>query len=377
MAPLVYDHKVYIGSSGGEYGIRGSFTAYSESGKRLWRWYVVSKGWEGKYVSEVHGLSLHRDIAREKADAPKHADAWRHGGGPIWQTPAVDPTTHTIFLATGNPAPQLIGAVRPGDNLYTDSIVALDAENGKMRWYYQETPHDIWDYDATSPAVLLTARDANGDEVPAVGEAGKTGWFYVLDRRDGHFIRVSEPFVPQRHMYEPPKPSGSYMEPGALGGANWPPVAYNPSLHLVYVSAIVQPRFDKPKPYVPWKPGGERWAGSREVPHTKSKGTFSAIDVDTGRLVWQHKLDLGLMDGALATPDLTFVGVPTDEFVAYDAKTGKRLWRFHTDAGVSGPPVAYMIDGREYIAVVAGGNALIGDKPGDSVYAFALPKSGG
>lgn len=377
MAPLAWNGMVFIGSSGGEYGIRGSFTAYSQkNGKELWRWWATSPGWEGKYVTSVHGVSLHRDTEKEKAEAPKYKGAWKHGGGPIWMTPALDPTTHTIFLSTGNPAPQLIGSVRPGDNLYTDSIVALNANTGKMKWYYQETPHDLWDYDATSPPLLFPSVNKSGQPVNAVGEAGKTGWFYILDRKNGKLLRVSEPFIPQKNIYEPPGKKGLEVEPGALGGSNWSPVSYNPDLGLAYIAAVVQPRFDKPKSYVPWKSGGERWAGSREtpIPGHSGYGTFSAINVKTGKIAWQDKTGMPLIGGSLAVPGLTFVGQGNGMLDAMDAKTGKILWQFQTGSGISAPPIAYEIDGREYVAVESGGNALLGTEPGDAVEVFAVPK---
>ncbi len=377
MAPLLWDGKIYIGSAGGEYGIRGSLSAYSEAdGKELWRWWTVSPGWEGNYVTEVHGVSLHRDVAEEKADAAKWADAWQHGGGPVWMTPALDAATGTIYASTGNPAPQLLGAVRPGDNLYTDSIVALDANTGVLKWAYQETPHDLWDYDATSPPLLFDVTGPNGAKVPAVGEASKTGWFYILERDNGKFLRVSEPFVPQMNLYKPPGPNGITVEPGSLGGANWSPTSFNPGLGLAYVASVVLPRVDKPIPYTEWKTGGQRWAGSHEVntPGEKGSGTFTAINVTTGKVAWQDKTSTPLIGGSLALPDLTFVGEGDGMFDAMDAKTGKILWQFQTGAGVSAAPMAYELNGREYIAVQSGGNTLLGTAPGDDVVVFALPQ---
>ncbi|MGH7189758.1 MAG: pyrroloquinoline quinone-dependent dehydrogenase, partial [Acetobacteraceae bacterium] len=377
MAPLLWNGKIYIGSAGGEYGIRGSLTAYSEAdGKEIWRWWSVSPGWEGSYVTAVNGVSLHRDVAAEKADAARWQDAWKHGGGPVWMTPALDAATGTIYASTGNPAPQLLGAERPGDNLYTDSIVALDANTGAMKWAYQETPHDLWDYDATSPPLLFDVTGANGAKVAAVGEAGKTGWFYILDRNSGRMLTLSEPFVPQMNLYRPPGPNGITVEPGALGGANWSPASYNPDLGLAYVAAVVQARVDKPIPYAEWKTGGERWAGSHEVPRRgdKGRGTFTAIDVATGKIAWQDKTSLPLIGGSLALPDLTFVGEGDGNFDAIDAKSGKILWRFQTGAGISAAPIAYELDGREYVAVQSGGNTLLGTSPGDDVIVFALPQ---
>ncbi|HEX4024309.1 MAG TPA: PQQ-binding-like beta-propeller repeat protein [Steroidobacteraceae bacterium] len=375
MAPLAWNGRVFIGSSGGEYGIRGSLTAYSQDdGKQLWRWWVVGPGWEGKYVSEVHGYSLHRDIAQEKADAAKYADSWKHGGGPIWTTPALDARTGTLYVSTGNPAEQLIDKTRPGDNLYTDSIVALDAGTGRMKWYYQETPHDGWDYDAASPPVLFDAADGSGRTVPAVGEAGKTGWFYILRRSNGDLLRVSEPFVPITNIYTRPTAGAVTETPGGTGGSNWSPVSYNPGLHLVYIAGLNVSLVIDPKPPAQWNYGGQRWAGSHQHPVAGEPfgGTFTAIDPSTGKIVWQDTMRFPMTNGSLATPELTFVGEATGMFDALDARTGKILWQFQTGAGITAPPVAYEIDGREYVAVASGGGYGGG---GDAVVVFALPQS--
>lgn len=376
MAPLAWDGLVYVGSAGGEYGIRGSFTAYSEAdGKLAWRWWSTSPGWEGSYVSKVNGVSLNRNLAQEKADAAKYKDAWQHGGGPVWMTPSLDTQRSTIYVATGNPAPQLVGNKRPGDNLYTDSIVALDAKTGKMKWANQETPHDIWDYDLTSPTVLFDALESSGKRVPAVAEASKTGWFNIINRDTGKTIRVSEPFVPQHHMYQLPGNTGALMEPGSTGGSNWSPVSYNPALHMAYISAVVQPRFDKPISNEEWKAGGERWAGSRMkvLPDVPASGRLVAMNVDTGKAVWSQKTSLPLIGGSLSVGDLVFVGEGNGMFDAFDAKSGALVWQYQTGAGIAAPPVAYEIGGREYIAVASGGSFVMNTNPGDSLLVFALP----
>jgi len=376
MAPLTWNGMVFIGSAGGEYGIRGSVTAYSQAdGKQVWRWWSTNPGWEGNYVEQAQGLSLHRDIAREKADAPKYADSWQHGGGPVWMTPALDSARGILYVSTGNPAPQLDDTHRPGDNLYTDSIVALDAKSGEMRWYYQETPHDMWDYDAASPAVLFDAIDGSGRRVPAVGQAGKTCWLYVVNRDDGNPIRVSAPFCPQKDIYQLPGPEGALMEPGALGGNNWSPASYDPKLHYLFTAAVVQPRFDKPLPYVEWKEGGQRWAGSHGLvrPDVPSYGLFSAIDVDSGKIAWQHRTAQPLIGGSASVGDLVFVGEGDGHFDAFDSRNGSLLWQYQTGAGICAPPIAYEIDGREYVAVASGGSFMFGTQPGDTLLVFALP----
>jgi glucose dehydrogenase len=248
-APLAWAGLVFVGSSGGEFGVRGSLSAYSQTdGRPVWRWWTVSPGWEGAFRNVVHGYPLHRDIARERSLVPRFRNSWKTGGGPIWMTPALSAADATIYLSTGNPAPDHNGEQRPGDNLFTDSIVALDARTGKMKWYYQETPHDVWDYDAASPPVLVDARNARG---AAVAEAEKTGWLYVVERETGKLLRISEPFVPQPHIYEPPTAQGAKIEPGDAGGAIGP-IAYDPQARAAYVAGNIDPEIGQTFAVPPW-----------------------------------------------------------------------------------------------------------------------------
>jgi len=374
MAPLFWKGTVFIGSSGGDNGIRGSVTAYRASdGKRLWRWYAVSPGWEGAYTAQVHGLSLHRDIEREKRDAMKYGNAWAHGGGATWITPALDPRSGVLYAATSNPAPVFDGSARPGDNLYTDSVVALDARSGKMRWHYQVTPHDVWEYEPSSPPVLFDALDRHGKRIPAVGEAGKTRWFYILNRRDGALLRLSESLGANAHLYNDP-PAGEHRGPLPLRGSIGP-IAYEPMQHLALITAI-----DRSVP--------DRW---REF--------IAAINVDTGKKQWQKMLTpahadfMGdrLLAGSLSAGNLVFVGSVDGTLFALNSTDGSVLWRYalgsgekndsarnplmrwlHTvhdwllpvkrqllrqdpptadAANVDVNPIAYELDGRQYIAI--------------------------
>jgi alcohol dehydrogenase (cytochrome c) len=379
MAPLVYKDEVIVGGSGGEFGVRGTVSAYdAKTGARRWRWYATNAtDWAGHFSATTpDGMNLHRDLAQEKADFPKFKDAWKKGGGTVWMTPAADPAMNAIFFTTGNPAPDVLGKVRPGDNLHTNSIVALDASTGKLMWYNQLLPHDLWDLDLASPVVLFDTVDAQGKPVKAVGEAGKSGWFYVVDRTSGKFIRKSKPFVPQENMFAQPTAKGVRMAPGVNGGSEWSPVSFDPALHYAFVSAINQPvRFaTKPQKFTP----GVMWLGGtfhadRTVPWY---GLFSAIDVDTGEIAWQAKTDQPLIGGALSTAGgLTFFGEGNGMFDAYDSKSGKLLWQFECGAGVNAAPMAYEVDGEEYVAVAAGGSFMIDTPYGDSVYVFKLPKS--
>src|SRR2546426_987457 len=219
MAPLVVGDNVIIGTSGAEYGIRGFVKAYSAaSGAPAWTWYTLPDpqhgGWWGKWSRTTgEGEDLHRDIAKEKADSAKYADAWQHGGGSMWMTPAYDDATKTLYVAIGNPSPDLDGGIRPGDNLWTESVVAISATNGEFKWGYQEVPHDVWDLDAVSPPVIAMVGGKK-----AVVEAGKTGFVYVLDAATGKLIRKSAAFVPQQNLYTQPTADGVFMLPGANGG---------------------------------------------------------------------------------------------------------------------------------------------------------------
>jgi PQQ-dependent dehydrogenase (methanol/ethanol family) len=378
IAPQVYKGRVIVGTSGGEYGVRGHVDAYNApDGSLAWRFYVIpDTGWEGRWSpSTPEGEKLNRQLEKEKSDLPKYADAWQRGGGSMWMTPAIDPETDTVFVMVGNPSPDLDGEVRPGDNLYTDSMVAVDATKGTYKWHYQYVPHDVWDLDAVSPAVLFETT-ADGRRVKAVGHAGKTGWFYVHDRASGKLIRRSQAFVPQENIFAQPTPTGVRMLPGANGGSEWSPVAYSPQTEMVYVSGLHQPMwyithsapFDR----------GKLWLGSAfvAIPGEPQWGLFSAIEVNTGKIAWQKKLPDPLIGGALATAGgLVFAGGDgTGNFYAYDAKTGQELWRFQTGAGVNAAPMSFEVDGEQFIAVASGGNFQLRFPYGNSIYVFGLPK---
>jgi outer membrane protein assembly factor BamB len=386
----------------------------------VWRWWSVSPGWEGDYVAAVHGIPLHRDIVRERRSAPQHRDAWRHGGGPVWMTPALSTSDGTIYLSTGNPSPNFNGDARPGDNLYTDSIVALDAHSGRMRWYFQETPHDLWDYDAASPPVLFDALDAAGKRVPAVGEAGKTGWFYILERKSGKLLRLSQPFIPQPYLYAPPSAKGRIVQPGEGGGAIGP-VAYDPQLRAVFLAGIVARELVQQDRLVPWRSGSEWQAGSQNwIGH--GHALVSRIDVDTGRILWQQRIANPIVGGTLSAADVVFVGEEgTGAFDAFAAKTGALLWQVKPaaaadaaesspgaallrvwqtagqvlarllmrvrhqpelaesgDEDIHAPPIAYAVNGREYVVIAADRPySTLHPNAGDTLYAFALPAAEG
>ena len=381
MAPLIVGDNVIVGVSGGEYGIRGHLTAYAmATGKQVWRWYsipapgedaVATNGWWGTWATHAEDADLHRDIAREKADSAKYADAWKTGGGGVWTTPAYDKASNTIFATVGNPSPDLDGSVRPGDNLFTDGIVAIDATSGKTKWYYQTVPHDVWDLDATSPSVVT---ELGGRKV--VVHAGKTGWLYVLDAATGKLVRKSQNFVPHENIFALPTEKGTRMLPGANGGSEWSPISVNPKLGYAYVAALHQP-MNYITHTAPWEKG-RLWLGSAfvAIPGEEQYGLFSAIDLKTGKIAWQNKVPQPMMGGSLSTAGgLSFTGEGNGNFNAYDSRTGKLLWQFNGGAGCNGTPMSFELDGEQFIAQACGGNFQLSYPLGDAILVFGLPKA--
>jgi PQQ-dependent dehydrogenase (methanol/ethanol family) len=384
-APLVIGDNVIVGVSGGEYGIRGHVTAYNAAtGEQVWRWYsipapagdptfdeVAPNGWWGTWPTHTpDGANLNRNIAQEKADSAKYADAWTRGGGGVWMTPAYDKALNLIYVAVGNPSPDLDGAIRPGDNLYTDAVVAIDATTGKTKWYYQTVPHDVWDLDAVSPPVVTTL---GGQKV--VVHAGKTAWVYVLDAATGKLVRRTENFTPQENMFALPTPEGTRMLPGANGGAEWSPIAVDPRLGYAFVAGLHQP-MNYITHNAPWEKG-RLWLGSAfvAIPGEEQYGTYSAINLATGKIVWQNKVPQPMMGGALATAGgLTFTGEGNGNFNAYNSRTGKLLWQFNGGAGCNSAPMSFSFKGEQFIAVACGGNFQLNFPLGDAVFVFGLPK---
>jgi PQQ-dependent dehydrogenase (methanol/ethanol family) len=384
-APLVVGDNIIVGVSGGEYGIRGHLTAYNAgSGDQVWRWYSIPapkgdptfddkapNGWWGTWATKAEEADLHRDIAKEKADSAKYADAWQRGGGGVWMTPAYDKASNSLFVTVGNPSPDLDGSVRPGDNLYTDAVVAIDATSGKTKWYYQTVPHDVWDLDAVSPPVVTKL---GGKTV--VVHAGKTGWMYILDAATGKLIRKSTNFVPHENIFALPTPEGTRMLPGANGGAEWSPIAIDPTLDYAFVAALHQPMHYKVHT-APWEKG-RLWLGSAfvAIPGEEQYGLYSAVDLKTGKIAWQNKVPQPMMGGALATAGgLTFTGEGNGNFNAYDSKTGKLLWQFNGGAGCNSAPMTFNHGGEQFVAVACGGNFQLSFPLGDALLVFGLPKA--
>jgi len=385
-APLVIGNNVIVGVSGGEYGIRGHVTAYDAvTGKQVWRWYSIPapkgdptfdeaapNGWYGNWVDATpEGNNLNRNTGAEKSDSAKYADAWTRGGGGVWMTPAYDQSLGLIYVAVGNPSPDLDGSVRPGDNLYTDCVVAIDAKTGKTKWYYQTVPHDVWDLDAVSPPVVTTL---GGKKV--VVHAGKTAWVYVLDAATGTLVRKTENFTPQENMFAQPTASGTRMLPGANGGAEWSPIAVDPKLNYAFVAGLHQP-MNYITHNAAWDKG-KLWLGSAfvAIAGEEQYGLFTALNLGTGKKAWQVKVPQPMMGGALATAGgLVFTGEGNGNFNAYDSRTGKLLWQFQAGAGCNSAPMTYQFKNEQFIAVACGGNFQLSYPLGNSVYIFGLPKT--
>ena len=377
MAPTVVDNKVLIGTNGGEYGIRGFVKAYdAENGNLLWTFHTIpEKGHEGVWApKDATGRDMHRDIEKEKAAFADSKGAFydKLGGG-VWMNPAVDLKERTIWFVVGNPSPDLYGAIRPGDNLYTDSIVAVNLDTGAYKCHFQYIAHDVWDLDAVSPVILATAKGKDGKTIPVALHGGKTGHVYVHDRRDCSLVRYSQAMVPQENMWVLPTPQGARMLPGANGGVEWSPMAFDPKNRLAIALNLHQPMtyHVEEADY----PGGKLWLGGafKTIPDEKQWGRVAAVNVDTGKVAWKHDTAQPLIGGGLATAGgVFFFGEGNGSFNALDSKTGKKLWSFNCGAGANAQPVSYMVGKKQYVAMGCGGNTQIDFKRGNSVFVFSL-----
>jgi len=375
MAPTVVKGKVLIGTNGGEYGIRGFVRAYdAKDGKLLWNFDTIPENSVGVWAEkDATGRDMKRNIQAEKDQLAKTGDPYKTLGGGVWQNPAVDLATNRIYFVVGNPSPDLDGSLRPGDNLYTDSLVSLDLDTGKYVCHFQYIAHDVWDLDSVSPPVLVDVRNNSGQLVSGVIHAGKTGHVYVHDRKDCSLIRFSETMVPQENMWTLPTPQGARMLPGANGGVEWSPIAVNPQLGVSYAINLHQPMTYQVQssPY----PNGKLWLGGafKVIPGEEQAGYIVAVDYNTGKIRWKVKTPQPMIGGILATAGgVVFTGEANGRFRAYDGRNGNVLWTFNAGAGVNAPPSSYMAGGKQYIVVGAGGNVQIDSKRGNAILAFTL-----
>jgi len=345
LAPLIVKDKVLVGTAGAEFGTRGFVDAYSAaSGERLWRFYTVP---EAKAAgAETWGK-----------------DETLRVGGSTWITGTYDSELNLVYWGTGNPGPDMNGDVRPGDNLYTCSLVAIDADTGKAKWHFQFTPHDTHDWDAVADPVLVDLT-MGGNKVKAVIQANRNGYFYALDRTNGKFL-LARPYTeinwstgidadgrPITIAGLDPSNQGTRVCPGMGGGHNWQATAYSPQTGLYYFGSADGChnfyRHDSEFVEGEWY----QLSGAREPAGERSQGSFLAVDPATGDIRWRFSMVRNPSGGALATAGgLVFVGDASGNLIAFDARSGKVLWRFQTGAAIYAPPVSYSFEGRQYIAL--------------------------
>ena len=375
MAPTAVNGKILIGTNGGEYGIRGFVKAYdAKSGNLLWTFHSIPTNSVGVWAThDATGRNMLRDIAAEKEALKRLGDPYKTLGGGVWQNPAVDLKTNRVFFVVGNPSPDLDGSIRPGDNLYTNSLVAVDLDTGKYVCHFQYIAHDVWDLDAVSPVILTDVKDKSGNTVPGALHGGKTGHVYVHNRDDCSLIRYSDAMVPQENMWVLPTKDGARMLPGANGGVEWSPMTIDAKLGLTYAINLHQPMtyHVESTPY----PGGKLWLGGafKVIPGERQYGNITAVDYNTGKIKWQVETEQPMIGGIMATAGgLVFTGEGNGTFSALDSANGRKLWSFQAGAGVNAPPSSYTVNGKQYIVVGAGGNVQLNFKRGNNIIAFTL-----
>ncbi len=358
-APLLVKGKVLVGTSGGDDGVRGFVSAYdAETGKLAWRfWTIPAPG--------------------EPGSASWPGDAYLHGGGTTWMPGTYDPELNTIYWGTSNPAPDFDGAVRPGDDLYTDSVVALDPDTGKLKWYFQFTPHDLYDYDATETPVLLDAI-YKGEPRKLLLEANRNGFVYLLDRTDGKFLSAA-PFVEKLNWAKGigvdgrpvrtgtgPTPEGTRVCPGYAGATNWNSPSYSEATHLFYFLSLEDCSVYSTKPQKFEGGQGYYSTGARHSPGENAHKVLLAYDLQTGKFAWKTP-QVGTshsMGGVMTTTTgLVFFGDDAQSFEAVDGATGKPLWHFNTGQTLHASPMSYAVGGKQYVAIASGSD----------LFSFALP----
>ncbi|MEV4596083.1 PQQ-dependent dehydrogenase, methanol/ethanol family [Amycolatopsis sp. NPDC049253] len=357
IAPLVIKDTLITGSAGGEYGVRGHIDCWDlETGERRWRTYTVPK--PGEPGSETW---------------PADGEAWQRGGANHWVTGTFDPDLNLYYAGTGNPAPDFDGEVREGDNLYTDSVVALDVDTGEIKWHYQFTPHDLWDYDSTMEMTLF---ERDGKKLLA--HFDKNGYMFVLDRTNGELQHVT-PFVdridwgvitrdgkvtPRKYPDKEGEPCHFY--PGPAGAKEWTHASYNPNHDLFYVP-VADVGATATRRRREFKEGMPYWGAAVEVDVDNMAGSVSAFD-SHGEEKWRYRLPFPMAASTLSTEgNLVFAGTPAGEFMALHAETGEKLWSFQCGSGHHSSPSTWSLDGKQYISVPVGwGGWLEGIVPGMS-----------
>jgi alcohol dehydrogenase (cytochrome c) len=349
-APLVVGDKVIVGISGGEAGIRGHLDAYdAKTGKQVWRFWTIPA--PGEAGSETWP-----------------GDSWMHGAGATWLTGSYDPALRLLYWGTGNPGPDWNGDSRKGDNLYTCSIVAIDVDSGRMKWHFQFTPHDVHDWDANQIPVLVDA-DIDGRPRSLVVMANRNGFFYVLDRKTGEFL-LGTPYAKQtwaksldergRPVLVPgmePSEKGTLVYPSLQGSTNWSSPSYSPETGMLYVPVREMGSIYY-KTAVEYRPGTYYTGGSEKRLDEESWGAVRAIDVKTGKAMWDFKLPTPPWAGVMATAGgLVFGGSNEGNFFAVDARSGRPLWQFQTGGAIRAGPMSFLADGKQRVAV-AGGRAI-------------------
>jgi alcohol dehydrogenase (cytochrome c) len=351
--PLVVKHLLIAGVGGGEFGIRGFVAAYdAKTGKPVWRHYTIPGPGEPGYSTW------------------EEPGSWNRPGGPTWVQGTYDPTLNLIYWGVGNPTPLYDPHANKGSLLYTDSLLALDADTGKLRWHYQYTPDDIWDYDGVNEATIVDL-PMNGTTVKAVAEANRNGMLYLLDRTSGKVIWV-EPYVDKTNFATVDRATGKLtynpnilssanalqqylLCPAHIGGKNWNPAAYDPNSHVYFIPSaegcdVVAPAhqtFVRGRSYY----GG----GTKYFPSNPIHGSVIAVDLTTGKTVWKKRLQDAQFSGILVTAGgLVFTGDPNGELRAFDESTGDILWSYQTSSGLNASPITYAINGQQYIAMLSG-----------------------
>ncbi len=400
-APIIVNGKVITGVSGGEFGIVGKVEARdAKTGKLIWMRPTV-EGHMGTLNGQDNGIT-------GELNKTWPGDLWKTGGAATWLGGTYDAETNTLFFGTGNPAPWN-SHLRPGDNLYSSSILAIEPDSGKIKWHYQYTPHDGWDFDGVNEFISFDLKQTDGKVVKAGGHADRNGFFYVIDRNNGKLINAT-PFVNQttwaskidlatgRPVYNDDNRPGSPSEtekgksvfsaPSFLGGKNWMPMAYNPNTDLFYIPANEWGMDIWNEPISYKKGAAYLGAGFTIKPLNEDYiGALRAMDPKTGKIVWEAKNKAPLWGGVLTTAgNLVFTGTPEGYLKAFDAKTGQELWKFQTGSGVVGCPITWEQDGEQFVAVPSGWGGAVplwgGEvaksvkhlNQGGSLWVFKLPK---